>query len=498
MKILPLLAILASAATAVAQSNDSFSNRTRLTGAEVSVTGSNSGATKEAGEPTHAENAGGSSVWWSWTAPASGNVTISTAGSSVDTLLAVYTGGTLNDLTLVAQNDDAGGGSTSAVTFAAVEGATYAIAVDGYNEGGAISTGSIQLAITASDNGGGGDGGVTFRKAVYNGLVSNAEDLTHQNSGYVTITTTDRGNYTARLTVGGQRYTASGKFDTQGAATSTIRGRGQNSLELNLQLADEGDSIVGTLTGGDWAADVVADRAIYDIRSNPAPRAGRYTLILPGAEDSTAAPGGTSIGTLTVTTGGQIRFAGSLADGTKVTQSAILSGREQWPLYASLYGGQGSLIGWLTFNPEAEDDIYGPVSWFKLPAARSRNYKDGFTLNTTALGSAFQSARNTPVLSLADGQLVLEGGGLAEPIVEGVSLNTRNQFTSSTGNKNVKLTVTPTTGLIKGNLPVTGSRQKLAINAVVLQKQGYAAGYFLNGSQSGAVTIEPAATEPGQ
>ena len=45
-------------------SNDAFANRRLITGTSVTVTGSTVGATKEAGEPNHAGNRGGKSVWF--------------------------------------------------------------------------------------------------------------------------------------------------------------------------------------------------------------------------------------------------------------------------------------------------------------------------------------------------------------------------------------------------------------------------------------------------
>ena len=94
------------------------------------------------GEPNHAGNAGGKSVWWSFTPSANGQVTVNTAGSSFDTLLGVYTGSAVNALTLVASNNDVGGGTlTSALSFAGVSGTTYYIAVDGLNG----ASGSITL-----------------------------------------------------------------------------------------------------------------------------------------------------------------------------------------------------------------------------------------------------------------------------------------------------------------------------------------------------------------
>lgn len=127
-------------------SNDSFVNAQPIPPTGGMVVGSNVGATKEAGEPNHAGNAGGKSVWWTWTAPVSGFYTISTAGSSFDTVLAVYTGNRVDSLMWIAANDDASAYTlTSRVRFNAVAGTIYRIAVDGY--GGA--TGSIALNIAA-------------------------------------------------------------------------------------------------------------------------------------------------------------------------------------------------------------------------------------------------------------------------------------------------------------------------------------------------------------
>jgi hypothetical protein len=113
-------------------SNDRFSDRIMIPSTGGTVTGSNTNATGEAGEPKHAGVIGGKSVWWTWTAPASGIVTISLDGSSFDTVLGVYQGSTMESLLPVAQDDDGGVGSSSRVVFSATAGTTYQIAVDGY------------------------------------------------------------------------------------------------------------------------------------------------------------------------------------------------------------------------------------------------------------------------------------------------------------------------------------------------------------------------------
>ena len=128
--------------------NDMFANRIVITGTNIVVTGSSVGATRETGEPYHAGNTGGASVWWSWKAPYVGTVTISTAGSSFDTLLGIYTGTSVSALTEVASNDDENPGSetyTSKVVCEVVANQTYQIAVDGYDGASGSAHLSVQL-----------------------------------------------------------------------------------------------------------------------------------------------------------------------------------------------------------------------------------------------------------------------------------------------------------------------------------------------------------------
>jgi autotransporter-associated beta strand protein len=112
--------------------NDNFANRTTLTGTNTTVTGSNIGATMEVGEPLHRGYYGGSSIWWRWTAPHAGIVTMDTSNSVPDTLLAVYTGSSLATLTEIASDNNSGSGNwSSRVSFPTESNVTYQIAVDG-------------------------------------------------------------------------------------------------------------------------------------------------------------------------------------------------------------------------------------------------------------------------------------------------------------------------------------------------------------------------------
>ncbi len=122
----PRLNLLASARPR----NDAFANAIVLSGASGSTTGSNRLATHEAGEPQPMP-AANASVWWRWTAPAAGQVSLDTVGSGFDTRLDVYSGNAVSALGHVAGNDNADAQSVvSALRFQAQAGATYSWAVD--------------------------------------------------------------------------------------------------------------------------------------------------------------------------------------------------------------------------------------------------------------------------------------------------------------------------------------------------------------------------------
>jgi uncharacterized repeat protein (TIGR01451 family) len=127
-----------------------FVNRLLLTGSSGSASGTNLLATKETAEPNHAGNSGGSSIWWKWTAPSAGQVSLDTKGSGFDNLMAVYTGTSVSALTSVASNYTTGG--ISSLLFEAKAGSEYEIVIDGANgaAGSAVLYWSLNTAAAAN------------------------------------------------------------------------------------------------------------------------------------------------------------------------------------------------------------------------------------------------------------------------------------------------------------------------------------------------------------
>lgn len=114
--------------------NDPFNGSQFISGASVSTNGTNRYATWQPGEP--GSNSTTHSVWYSWTAPFSGPVTMNTCNSSFDTVLAVYTGFNVGSLSQIASDDDSCTSPNEAgsqVTFNAVVGTTYRISIRGFS-----------------------------------------------------------------------------------------------------------------------------------------------------------------------------------------------------------------------------------------------------------------------------------------------------------------------------------------------------------------------------
>ena len=148
--------IFVSTATAGIPANDNLANATLLvlSGGTIGVTTNNFSASKEIGEPNHAENSGGRSVWFSFTPTATKAIRINLVDTTFDTLLGVYTGSGINNLQLVGYNDDCNNvcEQASSVELMMTAGTTYYIAVDGFNDGnGGVGDGHFKIALLELD-----------------------------------------------------------------------------------------------------------------------------------------------------------------------------------------------------------------------------------------------------------------------------------------------------------------------------------------------------------
>jgi hypothetical protein len=324
----------------------------------------------------------------------------------------------------------------------------------------------------------------------YHGLFYVTNDAAEESSGSFVATVTSAGAFSAKLCLGTASHSFSGAFSVTGAASKSIPRAGLSPITVELQLGLTNGPLTGAISDGTWTADLVADVAVYS-KANPAPQAGKYTMLIPGSENASVQPGGNGFGAVTVSDSGTVTFSGILGDGTPVTSTSIISSEGQWPFYVSLYGGKGSILGWLSFTNEGV--IGGQTGWFKQPQATAKLYPGGFTNSAEVIGSAYQYTNGLPVLGFTEGQLSLTNGDLAQSITNQIVLGADNQATEqSASNQSAdKLTFKTTSGLFKGSVlnPETG--KPIAVNGIVLQNQNFGAGLFLGTTETGSVLLSP-------
>jgi hypothetical protein len=109
----------------VPPANDNFAAAAIISGSMLTITGTTVGATSELGDPSSGDDPTDVTVWYSWTAAASGNVQVSVAANNSSSLnVGIYAGSSLWTLIPVAAGTDQ-------ISFYALAGTTYKIMVSG-------------------------------------------------------------------------------------------------------------------------------------------------------------------------------------------------------------------------------------------------------------------------------------------------------------------------------------------------------------------------------
>jgi hypothetical protein len=320
-------------------------------------------------------------------------------------------------------------------------------------------------------------------QGAYRGLFAPTNPVARQqtNSGSFLFSVTSSGAVSGNLDLGGQTVPFSGRFNLGGAATNIVSKR-EPSLTTTLQLDFTNQSVSGTVSNDTFTAELNGDRDVFSGSQKAANFEGQYTLVIPGTTNANAGPFGVSYGTVKVNSLGIITLAGSLADGTAISQSSVVSKDGYWPLYVSLYGGKGSLWGWNYFTNHTITNA-SSLSWInKTNSSKTAVYRSGFTnQEATITGGRYVSTNTLPTNLTAT---LEETNPPLTITVTNLSENT-NKLTLKT-NK--------TTGVISGSFANPDEPQKtIKVNGVILQLQDQTnvRGYFLGTNQSGKFTLDP-------
>jgi hypothetical protein len=276
-------------------------------------------------------------------------------------------------------------------------------------------------------------------------------------------------------------------------STNVILTKTGSLLNLSLRVGtnSEADHIFGTLTATNWVAMLQGDRAVFNAKTNIAPLAGNYTLIIAGQSGDASVPAGHGYGTVKVDGGGKITFAGSLADGSKVTQSSAISKSGVWPFYLSVSKGAGSALSWLTFENRSNDDIHGNLTWIKQTNALAKFYPAGFTLETEALGSAYViPGIGQNILGLSSATVSFDGGNLGAGFANSLTLGSFSTVVNNSGNA-LSMSFSLLSGTFKGKVTNPANNLSYSFNGVVVPKMNAGYGYMLGTNQSSQVIFGP-------
>jgi uncharacterized repeat protein (TIGR02543 family) len=316
----------------------------------------------------------------------------------------------------------------------------------------------------------------------YNGLFFDTNNgVLEQTAGMLKGLAIGRsGTYSGTLLMAGASLHISGKFGPTGRATNHISRAAIPEGPLSVEMILSGTpphvtgTISGTNNGAPWKASLIGNKA------GGATPSAEYTLLLEPAFDGapTNSPGG--YGYMVITNrAGVAGMAGSLADGTAMSQSTPISQDGSIPIYASLYGGRGLLLGWINLSNTAD----GSLTWVH-PERLSGIYTNEF-INvpqlllspwTNAPGS-FEGLANLSILD------TVNGGEVLTNFVVSISPSGKVSGRAVSGS------ITPGTGQFA--LTIASGAARVTGRGAILLNAGYGGGYFLNKSWAGAINLGP-------
>jgi hypothetical protein len=303
----------------------------------------------------------------------------------------------------------------------------------------------------------------------FGGLFYEQDAVRLQSSGGFNLSVTAAGKYSGTLQMSAGKLVFSGQFGTLCLATNSIARKHTNALMVNFSLGSS-NQVLGSVSDGQWTANLYGERNGFQ-PANYGLSPGKYTVMVRGMMKGITNSLGNSFGTLTLSSTGLLRFGGTLADGTKLSQSASISQYGNWPLFVPLYSGQGLVISWITFTNMVSGDLGGNLNWIKPPSAKSLLYQDGLAVQRPVFGSFYSMGTNS-VPTVTTANLAL-GGAL----------------TGSLTSQIVSLQFSKANGTFTGQLRDSIGGKPVSFQGAFLQKFSAGYGFVLGTNLSSPVTL---------
>lgn len=357
------------------------------------------------------------------------------------------------------------------------------------------------------------------------GQVGPSSGLNDNRGGRIDLFVSEAGVITGKLTQGKQVLSFKGEMNrvpgsafTQGEALVKRPG---NIAPLRIVFSAyavansyySGD-ISGTIYDEVDAAQFVAYRQQYNLsKGRVFPFIGRQHLgfsLSGNAVGDAGSPQGHGYAVATLDNNGVARVVGRMADGTTLTSSSFLGMQNQFLIYQSQYKHTGTVVGLtymyymgavangtkITYRHRSD----GQLSWTKLAqtSAKERSYKAGFgPLTMTVLGMTYPNGGTTVAMDLptninGNASIHFDEGGLEhssiDPDVNPVNVGRTPLIPPGSSDEgNLKLTVSPGTGLFSGSFDVESGRRATFNGLIIPRIPEIPAVQYTDGSSSAAV-----------
>ncbi|HET7624346.1 MAG TPA: Ig-like domain-containing protein [Verrucomicrobiae bacterium] len=192
----------------------------------------------------------------------------------------------------------------------------------------------------------------------FSGLFFDTNAPAPESTGTFALQVSTRGAFSGRIILARKRYPFHGRFDPTGNARIVILRPGNRPIagSLNLNLTNGADKVFGSITDGNWTAELQANRNVFDPKTNPAPETGRVDFQFLSAADPTREE---ATGFAKISASGHVMFAGALADGRKFSFATSLGSNSSAPFFVLSRTGDEMLAGWIDFLPT----ISGRIDW---------------------------------------------------------------------------------------------------------------------------------------
>ncbi len=307
----------------------------------------------------------------------------------------------------------------------------------------------------------------------YNGLFFDINEVTAQTAGLLSnLKVGALGAYSGRLLLGGAAYTLAGTFDIYGEATNRFTraaakgGSFVVALDLDWTTGEVSGSVAAV--NGSWQSPLYGEAVVA------ASRSAESTMVL------TASTNSVGEGYVLITNrAGNLTMSGALPDGAAFSQAVALGRYGNAPLYESLYGGGGLVVGWVNIAnalPQANDGLV----WIRPAAPRSGFYPGGFSDVLSVAGSPWS---NSVALN---GSLIVSNASVNTSYTVAIANDT---LSDPTDNPPIKGTINASTGLI--TLKIPSGRTTIPGYAVILANATNIGGYFLTKTNTGVVYLQP-------